>query len=298
MPSPEDRWSAWLAHERSGGDPARAAAIATDTRSFADRVLRRLSLMPNDVVADVGCGEGLVGLAALEREGVRVVFTDVSPVLVERARDAVRERGVLDRAMFAVADAASLTPLEDASVDAVVTRSALAYLADKAAAFAAARRILRPGGRLSIGEPIFRDSAFRLTAMRGVIASSDPDLELLHRWHALALPDTVEGIRAHPLTQFDERTLMRLAVTAGFTGVHVRLHLDQCEPVAMGWDVALATAQIPGAPTLGEALATRYTQEERTRFERRFRPLFERGLFAPEVRALAYLWATSPGLDA
>ena len=298
MSAPEDQWSAWLARERSGGDPVRAAAIAADTRTFADRVLRRLSLKPGYVVADVGCGEGLVGLAALEREGVHVVFTDVSPVLVERARDAVRDRGALSRATFAVADAASLTALGDASVDAVVSRSALAYLTDKAPAFAAARRVLRRGGRLSIAEPIFRDAALRLTAMRGVIASADPDLELLHRWHALALPDTVDGIRAHPLTNFDERNLMHLATSAGFTDVHLRLHLDQCGPVAMGWNVALATAQIPGAPTLGEALATRYTAEERARFERRFRPLFERGLFSPEVRALAYLWATGPGADA
>jgi hypothetical protein len=129
--------------------------------------------------------------------------------------------------------------------------------------------------------------------MRGVIASADPDLELLHRWHARALPDTVEGMRAHPLTNFDERNLMHLAIAAGFTDVHVRLHLDQCDPVAMGWDVALATAPLPGAPTLGEALAEQYTAEERARFERRFRPLFEQGLFTAEVRALAYLWATS-----
>jgi len=293
LPAPEDRWSAWLARDRSGGDPTRAAAIAADTRAFADRVLKRLPLAPGDVVADVGCGEGLVGLAALGREGVHVVFTDVSPVLVERARAAVREIGALDRATFAVADAASLDPLAAASVDAVVSRSSWAYLPDKAPAFAAARRVLRPGGRLSIAEPIFRDAAFRLTAMRGVIASADPDLELLHRWHALALPDTVEGIRAHPLTNFDERNLMHLAIAAGFTDVHVRLHLDQCDAVAMGWDVALATAPLPGAPTLGEALAGQYTAEERARFERRFRPLFEQGLFTAEVRALGYLWATA-----
>ncbi len=290
----EDRWSSWLARERSGGDPARAAAIAADTRAFADRVLKRVPLGRGDVVADVGCGEGLVGLAALEREGVHVVFTDVSPVLVERARAAVRDRGALDQATFAVADAATLAPLATASVSAVVSRSSLAYLPDKAPAFAAARRVLRPGGRLSIAEPIFRDAAFRLTAMRGSIAAADPDLELLHRWHALALPDTVDGMRAHPLTNFDERSLMHAAIAAGFTDVHVRLHLDQCDAVAMAWDVALATAPLPGAPTLGEALTERYTAEERTRFERRFRPLFEQGLFGPEIRAIAYVWAISP----
>ncbi len=292
--APEDRWSAWLGRERSGGDPARAAVISAETRVFADRVLKRLPLAPGDVVADVGCGEGLVGLAALERPGVHVLFADVSPVLVERARDAVRDRGALDRATFAVADAASLTPLADASVDAVVARAALAYVPDKVAAFAAVRRVLRPGGRLSIAEPIFRDTAFRLTAMRQALETVDPDLALLHRWHALALPDTLDGIREHPLTNFDERGLLRFAIGAGFTDVQVRLHLEQVASVAVSWDAALATAMLPGAPTLSTALAECYTAEERVRFERRFRPLFEGGGFPPDVRAHAYLWAVSP----
>jgi len=107
----------------------------------------------------------------------------------------------------------------------------------------------------------------------------------------LALPDTLEKTREHPLTNFDERSLLRLATAAGFTGVHVRLPLDEVAAVQTSWEGALATSLLPGAPTLGDALAEHYTAEERERFERRLRPLFERGAFPPEVRAIAYLWA-------
>ncbi len=291
----DDLWSAWLGRERSGGDPDRAAVIAAQTRAFADRVLRRLRLAPGDVIVDVGCGEGLLGLAALERPGVRVVFTDVSPALVERARAAVRALGAGDRASFVVADATSLAEIADASADAVVTRSVLAYVTDKPAAFREARRVLRPGGRLSIAEPVFRDAAFRLAARRGALAAVDPDVELLHRWHALALPDTLDGIRTHPMTSYDERTLFQFAVLAGFGEVHVRLHLDELAAEAMPWATALETALLPGTPTLGAALAEHYTEDERARFVRRVRPLFEEGRLAPEVRAMAYLWGTSAG---
>jgi arsenite methyltransferase len=294
MITDDDRWSAWLGRERSGADAMRAEAIRTETRAVAERVLRRLPHAVNATVMDVGCGEGLVGLAALERPGVQVVFSDVSAVLVERARTAVAAYGALDRAQFVVADAASLASHADGSVDAVVTRASLAYVADKKAAFAAAHRVLRPGGTLSIAEPVFRDTAFRLTTMRRALAGADPDLALLHRWHALALPDTVEGLRAHPLTNFDERNLLWFATAAGFVDVHVRLHLDSFAFVAMSWETALATALLPGTPTLGAALAEHYTADERARFELRFRPLFENGGFPAEVRATAYLWATRP----
>jgi SAM-dependent methyltransferase len=291
----DDLWSAWLARERSGGDAARAAAILAETRASGERVLRRL---PPEIktIADVGCGEGLVGVAALERFDAEVVFCDVSAPLIERARAAVTEAGALARARFVLADAASLAPLPDESVDAVVTRASLAYVADKRAAFAAAFRVLRPGGTLSIAEPVFRDASFRLAAMRRALGGPavDPDIALLHRWHAMAFPDTVEGIAAHPLTNFDERNLLALATGAGFIGVHVRLHLDPTPFIPMRWENALATALLPGTPTLGAALAQHYTAEERERFERRFRPLFERGGFSDDMRITAYLWATRP----
>ena len=55
---------------------------------------------------------------------------------------------------FVRAAAEDLSTIADASADVVTTRSVLIYVDDKAAAFRAFHRVLKPGGRLSIFEPI------------------------------------------------------------------------------------------------------------------------------------------------
>ncbi|WP_348240817.1 methyltransferase domain-containing protein, partial [Salmonella enterica] len=52
--------------------------------------------------------------------------------------------------------AETLEGIADSSVDVVTTRSVLIYVDDKAAAFAAFHRVLKPGGRVSLFEPINR----------------------------------------------------------------------------------------------------------------------------------------------
>ena len=290
----EDRWSAWIGRERSGGDGGREASIRAAARTMADRVLRRLPLAPGDAVIDLGCGDGVVGLAALERPGVHVTFVDISPTLLEHVRETVRERDALDRAAFLAVDAVSLEGIPDRSMEAVFARASLTYVPDKVKAFAAAYRVLRPRGVLSIAEPMLRDAALRLVATRESLPTADPDVELLHRWNARALPDTLADIRADSRTNFDALSLFQYAVFAGFTDVHARLHLDSLPSDAMPWEVALATALLPGTPTLGAALLEHYSADERIRFERRFRPLFEQGGFPADIAAMIYVWAVRP----
>jgi ubiquinone/menaquinone biosynthesis C-methylase UbiE len=64
--------------------------------------------------------------------------------------------GLLDRCQFLLAPAEDLSVLEDASVDVVTTRSVLIYVSAKQQAFSEFYRVLKPGGRLSIFEPINR----------------------------------------------------------------------------------------------------------------------------------------------
>jgi SAM-dependent methyltransferase len=58
------------------------------------------------------------------------------------------------RCRFVLASAESLTGIADASVDVVTTRSVLIYVKDKAAALREFYRVLRPGGRISVFEPV------------------------------------------------------------------------------------------------------------------------------------------------
>ena len=65
-------------------------------------------------------------------------------------------KSVLGRSTFVQTAADSRAGIPDGSVDVVTTRSVLIYVKDKAAAFRAFYRVLKPGGRVSLFEPVNR----------------------------------------------------------------------------------------------------------------------------------------------
>jgi arsenite methyltransferase len=83
-----------------------------------------------------------------------VAFSDISQDLLDHCRAATAAERLLDRCRFVLASADSLDGIADASVDVVTVRSVLIYVEDKAEALRAFYRVLRPGGRISVFEPI------------------------------------------------------------------------------------------------------------------------------------------------
>jgi arsenite methyltransferase len=105
-------------------------------------------------------------------------------------------------------------------VDVVTTRSVLIYVPDKRAAFAAMYRVLRPGGRISLFEPINRlmypEAAGRFL---GYDVSVVADLVEQVKTAVTALATGTDYRDA--MMGFDDRDLADHAVVAGFTQVHV-----------------------------------------------------------------------------
>jgi SAM-dependent methyltransferase len=100
-------------------------------------------------VLEIGCGAGSSTLVHA-KEVRRLVATDVSRGMVERARGRTARRSFADRTRFALVDAGDL-PFQDASFDAVIGRGvALSYVRDLRQTLREIRRVLRPGGHVVI----------------------------------------------------------------------------------------------------------------------------------------------------
>jgi arsenite methyltransferase len=281
----EDKWADWLGSRRDGGDPGVKARHAPDLLAFRDGVLDRAAVAEGDVVLDVGTGDGLIGFGALAR-GARVVFSDVSQELLDVCRGRSGEFPP-DRCRFVRAAADDLSGVEDASVDVVTTRSVLIYVDRKPAAFAEFLRVLRPGGRLSLFEPI---NSF--TALHGSY-----DLFGLDMTPVADLVVKMRDAYADPaaMIDFDERHLLLCARSAGFTAIELDYHVDWDVPAPppREWAALLHTAPNPLAPTYAEAMAATLTPAERSTLEDRIRTLVEAGTPARRTFATAYLSAVA-----
>jgi ubiquinone/menaquinone biosynthesis C-methylase UbiE len=121
---------------------------------FRDQILERAEISPDDVVLDLGCGTGLLSLEAA-RLCRTAIGVDHSGKMLARLRTAAESAG-LENIVCLQADMRCL-PLDDASVDVVVSCYALHHLTDdgKELAIAEAKRVLRPAGRLVVIDMMF-----------------------------------------------------------------------------------------------------------------------------------------------
>ncbi|OYW84073.1 MAG: hypothetical protein B7Z22_11375 [Hyphomonas sp. 32-62-5] len=95
-------------------------------------------------VLDAGCGPGFLTRYLLDKGAADVAAFDVSPAMIEMARERVG-----DRARLVVADMAKpLSFLERGQFDLVVSSLAIDYVRDWCVPLAEFRRVLIPGGRL------------------------------------------------------------------------------------------------------------------------------------------------------
>jgi arsenite methyltransferase len=110
------------------------------------------ALAPGEIVVDIGCGAGMDLLLAARRVGPagRAIGVDMTASMIDAARAAAREAG-LGHVDVREGDTEAL-PVDDASVDVVISNGVLNLTSDKGRAFAEIARILRPGGRLLLAD--------------------------------------------------------------------------------------------------------------------------------------------------
>jgi arsenite methyltransferase len=274
---------------RRYGDPEHRLRMFEELVPVRDKVLDRTGLAPGETLLDVGCGEGMIGFAALERGAGHVVFSDISDDLLDFCRDAADSLGVSDRASFVKADAAELSGIEDGSVDVVTTRSVLIYVPEKAAAFREFFRTLRPGGRFSCYEPINRFGIEERTqGFWGYPTDGLSDLaQRVEQIYAEIQP------RSDPMLDFDERDLIKHLEAAGFFPIDLELQAEIRPIEPRPWDAFLHSSGNPKIPTIAEAMEQVLTSEERERLTAHLRTVVEEGKGVWRM-AHAYLRADKP----
>ena len=107
---------------------------------------------PGETVVDIGSGSGLDSLIAAHLVGPqgRVVGIDMTPEMLDKAREGAETMGVT-QTTFREGLAEEL-PLPDGFADVVISNGVLNLTLDKTATLREWARVLKPGGRLQIGD--------------------------------------------------------------------------------------------------------------------------------------------------
>jgi arsenite methyltransferase len=109
---------------------------------------------PGAVVLDLGCGAGTDLLIAAQMTGAagHVIGVDMTSTMLQRARESAGAMG-LDNVELHESLIESL-PLEDASVDVVISNGVIDLVPDKDAVLDEIDRVLRAGGRLQVADVV------------------------------------------------------------------------------------------------------------------------------------------------
>jgi len=109
-------------------------------------------LRPGERVVDVGSGAGIDSLIAARMVGGtgQVIGVDMTPAMLTKARRAATDAG-LQNVEFREGTGDAL-PVEDGWADVVISNGVLNLMPDKSAGLAEMARVLKPTGRLQIGD--------------------------------------------------------------------------------------------------------------------------------------------------
>lgn len=129
----DERADGWLAMEANAKSPVQGAVAVL------------AGVGPGSSVLDLGCGLGVMMPVYRQLGVARAVGVDLSPRMVELARERWRDASEFE---FIAADAASLQLGE--RFDAVVIYNAYPHFMDRPALVASCQRLLRPGGRFVV----------------------------------------------------------------------------------------------------------------------------------------------------
>ncbi len=140
------------------------------------------SMKPGETVLDLGSGAGLDCFLAAEQVGQKgtVIGVDFTQDMIDKANENASKLG-LGNVSFKNGDIEAL-PLEDATVDVIISNCVINLAPDKDTVFREAFRVLRPGGRLMVSDivltrPATESEMQNMALLTGCVSGSLPDTE-------------------------------------------------------------------------------------------------------------------------
>lgn len=124
-----------------------------------DRLRQILRPEPGERLLEIGVGTGYYSLDLAEWVGPdgKLELFDLQQKFLDHVMEAAAERGLAN--LVPTQGDATALPYDDSSVDAVILTAVLGEIPDTAAALKEIRRVLKPSGRLVVGE-LFGDPHF------------------------------------------------------------------------------------------------------------------------------------------
>jgi len=185
-----------------------------------DKVLKRAEIKQGDVLIDIGTGTGLLAFEAyniLNGSG-KVIASDYAKDCIDECRKIAESCHITQGMEFLLLDSSSMN-LEDDYVDVVVMRSVLVHVLNKAKAIKEFYRILKPGGRISIFEPIIKSNTRYYELINPL---NFPNYEKLKETEYKMMTDEND-----PLVNFDNESLIRDFEIAGFREIDLDLSTEK-----------------------------------------------------------------------
>lgn len=217
--------------EALGYDPADLAAIpeGADLGLGCGNPLAFAAIEAGQTVLDLGSGAGIDCFLAAKRVGPdgHVIGVDMTPEMIEKARGNA-ERGGFENVEFREGVLEAL-PVEDNSVDTVVSNCVINLVPDKAAVFREVLRVLKPGGRLEVSDIVLTGALPAgmeddVNAYVGCLAGAAPKLEYLMLIRAAGF--TWAGVQSE--TSYGDEG-------SPFASVHVSAIKGECAPGSGCW---------------------------------------------------------------
>ncbi len=188
----------------NGGEYERTAVLLEPVSTVA---IEAAKIGKGDRVLDLGAGTGNAAMSAARR-GASVVAVEPAPRLVELCRERAEREGL---AIDVKQGEAGSIPLDDGSVDVILSVFAVIFAPDAERATAEMFRVVRPNGRVVVTSwlptgPISRSGAI----VRDAMSVLDPNAKkrVGPAWGDPAFVDALFARHGFAATQIEERTIV------------------------------------------------------------------------------------------